>query len=218
MAGEAQQDARKNERGPVSVLIVEDHTIVREGLRALLETRREVCVVGEAVDGEQAVQRVRALRPDVVLMDLSLPGVDGIGATRAVREASPRSRVLVLSMHADEEHVRPALRAGASGYLVKGAGLSDLVRAIVAVASGDTFLSPQAATALTEDPSVEPLTRRERQVLALVVDGLTSGEIAARLGIGARTVEGHRATLMQKLGARNAAELVRLAVRRGLVP
>jgi DNA-binding NarL/FixJ family response regulator len=205
--------------GPIDVLLAEDHTIVREGLRALLAARQDVRVVGEAADGEEAVALATRLRPHVVVMDLTMPRLDGVAATRAIRDALPDTRVLVLSMHSGEEHVRPALRAGATGYLVKGSGLSDLVTAIRAVAEGKTFLSPEAAAVVaTERTGARgaELTPRERDVLDLVVAGRTSVQIGEALGIGVKTVEGHRSNLMQKIGAANAAELVREALKRGL--
>jgi DNA-binding NarL/FixJ family response regulator len=202
------------------ILLVEDHTIVREGLRALLAAHSDLEVVGECADGRSAVARAAELDPDVVLMDLSLPELDGVAATAAIVAARPQTRVLVLSMHGGAEHVRPAIRAGASGYLVKGAGLADLVAAVRAVARGEGFFSPQAAKALltrTGDERPE-LTPREHQVLKLVVEGLSSAEIADALQVSAKTVEGYRSRLMEKLGAHNTATLVRHAIRLGLVP
>ena len=201
------------------VLLVEDHTIVREGLRSLLASHDDVEVVGECADGRSAISEARRLSPDVVLMDLSLPEIDGVEATREIVGAQPATRVLVLSMHGGEEHVRPAIRAGARGYLVKGAGLADVVAGIRAVARGEGFFSPQAARAMLERPTDESaeLTPREREVLVLVVDGLSSAEIAKTLHLSVKTVEGHRSRLMDKLGANNAAAMVRAAIRLGIV-
>lgn len=213
--------ARCYHRGvPTRILLVEDHTIVREGLRALLAAHPDLEVVGECADGRSAVEQAVSLAPDVVLMDLSLPGLHGVEATRAIVAARPQTRVLVLSMYGGDEHVRPAVRAGASGYLVKGAGCADVVAAIRAVAQGEGFFSPQAAKAMLARPGGDEtdLTPRERQVLQLVVDGLSSAEIARELQVSVKTVEGYRSRLMDKLGANNVAALVRHAIRLGLVP
>lgn len=201
----------------VRVLLAEDHTIVREGLRALL-TRHGVEVAGEAADGEAAVREAARLRPDVVVMDLSLPGLHGVDATRAV-VAAGSAAVLVLSMHGGPEHVDPALRAGALGYLVKGSGLSELVTAIEAVARGERYVrggaGPGAPAARAADgPSLTP---REREVLGLVTRGMSSAEIAAALDVSVKTVETHRANLLAKLAVPNVAALVGKALRLGLV-
>ncbi|MBN2493970.1 MAG: response regulator transcription factor [Deltaproteobacteria bacterium] len=208
-------------RKQIRVLLVEDHTIVRQGLRALIEGSGEAEVVGEAADGRAGIDLAERLRPDVVIMDLSMPGLNGVDATeRIVRSGS--SRVLALSMHTGEEYVRPAVRAGVSGYLVKGSDLSDLLAAIKAVAAGEAFFSPAVARivldcarpAVGEQPA---LTGREREILQLVAEGRTSKEIAGLLHISAKTVEGHRGKIMQKLGIHELAGLVRYAVRIGLV-
>jgi two-component system response regulator NreC len=213
----------------IRILLVDDHTIVREGLRALLSGREDMTVVGEASTGTQAVELATALEPDVVVMDLTLPGISGLDATELIAGRRPETRVLVLSMHDGEEFVRPAIRAGASGYLVKGSGLGDLVAAIRAVAAGQAFFSPAAAKVLLTDakakgpaadggpPGLEVLTAREQQVLRLVALGRTSQDIADELGISVKTVEGHRANLMAKLGLRDLPALVRLAIRTGLI-
>ncbi|MFZ4578105.1 MAG: response regulator [Myxococcota bacterium] len=213
----------------IRILLVDDHTIVREGLRALLSGRDDMTVVGEASTGTQAVELATALEPDVVVMDLTLPGISGLDATELIAGRRPETRVLVLSMHDGEEFVRPAIRAGASGYLVKGSGLGDLVAAIRAVAAGQAFFSPAAAKVLLTDakekgrsadggtPGLEVLTAREQQVLKQVALGQTSQDIADDLGISVKTVEGHRANLMAKLGLRDLPALVRLAIRTGLV-
>lgn len=208
---------------PLRILIAEDHTIVREGLLALLTAQPDLEVVAEVANGQDAVERCRELTPDVALMDLSMPGLNGVDATARIRRECPGTRVLVLSMHGDEAHVRPAMRAGASGYLLKGSGLSDLVAALRAVAAGNTFVSPEAARILVEpppegdDPYASPLTAREREILALVADGRSSPQIATLLEISPKTVENHRASIMRKLGIHDLAGLVRYAVRVGLV-
>lgn len=202
----------------IRVLLADDHTIVREGLRALLATADDVEVVGEASDGREALRLVEATTPDVVVMDLAMPLLNGVDATARIRAAVPKTQVVVLSMHATEAHVRPALRAGARGYLLKGAGLSDLLTAVRSVAAGDAFFSPQvAAFLLDRGEAGTTLTSREREVLQLVGEGRSSAEIGRLLHISVKTVEGHRARLMTKLGARNVADLVRGAIRLGLV-
>lgn len=209
---------------PIRVLIAEDHTIVRQGLRALLASERGIQIVGEAADGHEALAAVVRLRPHVVLMDLAMPGLNGVDATRRIKQESPETAVLILSMHAAEEHVRPAVRAGAAGYLLKGSGLSDLVLAIRAVAAGEAFLSPAVAKILLRDAQAEeepssngPLTAREREVLQLVGEGSSSPEIARSLHLSVKTVEGHRSRIMAKLNLHDVAGLVRYAIRVGLV-
>jgi DNA-binding NarL/FixJ family response regulator len=197
------------------VLLAEDHTIVREGLRALLSHAPGVEVVGEAADGRAAVSEAARLRPDVVVLDLSMPVLDGVAAIPAITASSPGTAVLVLSMHAGAEHVEPALRAGAKGYIVKGSGLSALVSAIATVARGGSYVDPHASRA--QRPAESLVTPREREVLALVAAGLSSGEIAAALDVSVKTVETHRANLLQKLAVPNVAALVDKAHRLGLV-
>jgi two-component system, NarL family, response regulator NreC len=213
---------------PIRVVLAEDHMIVREGLRALLEGRDDVVVVAEADDGEAAVKAAAEHRPDVVVMDLNLPNLNGVDATKQIRKAQPDTHVLILSMYSTEEHVRPAIRAGAEGYLIKGSGLSDLVAAIKAVSTGNAFFSPQVAKIVLDDSrratqaggndrTGSELTPRERQILKLVAEGRSSPEIAKELNVSVKTVEGHRGRIMAKLDSRNVAGLVRHAIRLGLV-
>lgn len=203
------------------VLLAEDHTIVREGLRALLARCADLSVVGEADDGEACVRECERLSPDVVVMDLSMPKLDGVSATRAV--SAMGAKVLVLSMHGGDEYVRPAVRAGARGYLLKGNGLAQLVDAIRLVAKGETYFGegvkdPGVAIAPIPTDADPGLTPREKEVLQLVAYGKSSVEIADLLGVSPKTVETHRARLMVKLDAPNSAALVRYAIRLGLVP
>jgi RNA polymerase sigma factor (sigma-70 family) len=211
----------------IRVVLADDHRIVLAGLRAVLEAAGDIAVVAEALDGRAAIEAVLEHRPDVLLADLSMPGLNGVEAIRRVREAAPATRVLVLSMHAAPEYVRPALRAGASGYLVKGAGLDDLLRALRVVACGGRFLGPEAKR-VVDATEIEPalgekvddldlLTPREREVLQLIAEGHTNRETAALLGVSQKTVETHRTRLMQKLDLHDTAALTRYALRRGLV-
>ena len=213
----------------IRVLLAEDHTIVREGLKALLTATEDLEVVGEVENGRDAVDAVERLKPDVVVMDLNMPKLNGVDATREIREKPDAPRVLILSMYDGEEYVRPAIRAGASGYLLKGSGLTDLVKAIREVAGGNAFFSPAVAKILLadsrgetgdKDEEVDPadgLTRREREVLTLVGEGKSSPEIAKILNLSVKTIEGHRGRIMAKLGVHNVAGLVRQAIRIGLV-
>jgi DNA-binding NarL/FixJ family response regulator len=210
----------------IRVVLAEDHTIVREGLRALLSAREDIQVVGEAGDGRQAVELCRREAPDVAIMDLSMPQLNGVDACRQIRKLCPQTKVLVLSMHSGEEYVRAAIRAGASGFLVKGSGLSDLILATRAVAAGEAFLCPAAAKVALQDAcrtggsppeAGSELSDREREILQLVAEGRSSREISSLLHISQKTVEGHRGRIMAKLGIHDVAGLVRYAVHIGLV-
>jgi two-component system response regulator NreC len=223
---ELSREGRDNKT--IRVLLAEDHTIVREGLKALLNATADLEVVGEVEDGRAAVDAVTRMQPDVVVMDLNMPKLNGVDATREIREKVGAPKVVILSMYDGEEYVRPAIRAGASGYLLKGSGLSDLVKAIRAVAGGEAFFSPAIAMILLRDSrgegpppeSKDPadgLTKREREVLTLVGDGKSSPEIAKILGLSVKTIEGHRGRIMAKLECHNVAGLVRHAIRLGLV-
>lgn len=208
------------------VLLAEDHTIVREGLRALLDPRDDMEVVGEVADGISAVEQALALRPDVIVMDLGMPRLTGVDATAQIKARLPDTRILILSMYQSEDFVRQAVRAGANGYLLKGSGLSDLVRAILAVARGDAFFSPEVAGILLSANSPKPskpkspadaLTKREREVLTLVGEGQSTPEIATHLGLSVKTIEGHRSRIMAKLECKNVAGMTRWAIKLGLV-
>ena len=204
------------------IAIADDHAIVRAGLRALLACHEDMHLVGEACDGVEAVEIATRHEVDVLLMDLGMPRMDGVEAIRRVTALRPATRVVVLSMHAGPEHVRPALRAGARGFVVKGAGLGDLVTAIRAVHAGERFLDATAAAAVREsdaEPADElaSLTAREREVLRLVALGHTNKSIAGELELSPKTVDAHRTNLMRKLGIHDAPGLTRLAMRRGLV-
>jgi DNA-binding NarL/FixJ family response regulator len=210
----------------IRVLIADDHTLVRESLVGLLQAEGDVEVVAQAADGVETVDKAQAARPDVVVADLSMPRLNGIEVVRRLRETVPDSRVLVLTMHQEEEYVLQAVRAGASGYLVKDSAAAELLAAVRSLHAGRGHFGPQAARALAEQmqhpdrPVEDPygrLTAREREVFHLIAEGLTTKEIARQLGISAKTAENHRARVLDKVGVRNTAELVRYALRRGLL-
>lgn len=198
---------------PTRVFVVEDHTIVRQGLVALMETSADLEVVGEAGDGRSALDAIPKSNPDVVLCDLALPGLSGLEVIQRLRANGERPRVVVLSMYHDPVWVQRALDAGASGYLLKGSGVRDVLDAVRAVAAGETYLSPTAK----RSADATPLTDREREVLTLIAQGHTSKEIGSILGISPRTAEHHRARIMNKLNIGDVAGLTRYAVRTGLV-
>jgi two-component system, NarL family, response regulator NreC len=212
----------------ISIILADDHPVVRQGMQALLEAEPDFSVIGEAGDGLESVRLVEKLRPDVLVLDLMMPGLSGLEVLRIIRKRSPRTRVVVLSMHENNAFVAEALKNGASAYVLKGSDKENLIRAVHEAAAGRRFLSPpvteraidayiEQARAAQLDPH-ETLTARERQVLQLAADGKTGAEIAGRLHISHRTVENHRASVMRKLGVKNQSELVRYALRRGLIP
>lgn len=213
---------------PIKLMLVDDHEIVRAGLRIMLEAEPDLEIVAEAESGEQALAQLTECKPDVVIMDVSLPGMGGIEATRALRDNHPDIPVLALTIHEDERYFFQMLDAGASGYLPKRAAPTDLVNAIHTVYRGHVFLYPSLATALvgdylqraqTEDDaqrSYDELTPRQRQVLILVAEGLSNAEIADRLGISAKTVARHRENIMARLNLHSRTELVKYAIRKGL--
>ena len=208
------------------VVIVEDHALVRAGMRALLQKIEGIEVVSDVGDGWEAVKSVQADPPDLVLMDIAMPGLNGLDATFRIVKESPRTRVILLSMHANEEYLRQALRAGASGYLLKGAELAELELAIRTVSRGETYLTPAvvkyAIEAYREHPEGPsgPLTKlsmRQREILQLIAEGHTTKDIAHRLNLSVKTVETHRAQLMERLDIHDVPGLVRFAIRVGLV-
>ncbi len=205
----------------IKVLIVDDHAILREGLRALLSYFEDIEVVGEASDGQEAMQLVEALQPDIVLMDIIMPVMNGFEATRQIHEKYPNSRVLILTQHEEWQYVMPLLKAGAAGFILKKAVGADLVSAIRTIAKGDSFLYPPVAkTVLSQiqgapqesDKQPKELTAREREVLHHIVRGETNRQIAYALGLSIKTVEWHRSNIMEKLGAKSVADLVKLAL------
>lgn len=209
---------------PLRLLIADDHAVLRAGLRALLERERDILVVGEAADGSEVVRQARALRPDLVIMDLAMPAGGGIEATRRIRTELPDVRVLVLSQHDDESYLRSALAAGASGFALKRAADQELLAAIRAVAGGTVYLHPSLTRTMIDHmlerpgrgPSPEdPLSERERQVLKLVAQGYANHEVASRLALSVKTVETYRSRIAEKTGRRSRAELYRYARDRG---
>jgi two-component system response regulator NreC len=212
----------------VRVVLADDHHVVREGLRALLEAEPDLTVAGEAADGLTTVHLVERVKPDVLVVDVMMPALNGLEVTRQVVRRSPDTRVIVLSMYSDESYVMEALKNGAAGYVLKSSTRSDLVQAIREVMAGKRYLSaPLSARAIeayverakdTEVGAYDTLTSREREVLQLAAEGHTSAEIAARLSISPRTAETHRSAMMRKLGLRRQADLVRYALRRGILP
>jgi DNA-binding NarL/FixJ family response regulator len=206
----------------IRILIAEDHVIVRQGFRTMLE-RDGFQVVGEAGDGREAVRLARELRPDVAILDVGLPLLNGIDAAREIRKVSSRTRVILVTMYGEQDHLSSALRAGVRGYLLKTRAVEDLENAIREVYRGGVFLGDVAEDALEAYQSIvdsepRPLTAREREVLQLVAEGKTTKEIASILGISFKTAESHRTRIMEKLDIHETASLVRYAVRRGLVP
>lgn len=203
----------------IRVLLVDDHALMCEGLRALLSYYGDVDVVGDASDGAQAIAQVGELRPDVVLMDVAMPGMNGIDATRVLCKKYPQTRVLVVTQHDDRQYVVPLLQAGACGYILKRALGSDLIGAIRTVARGETYLHPGVSAALVAEVRcpTESLTPREQEILEHIVRGETNAQTAENLSLSVKTVEWHRGNLMSKLNAHNAAELVRIALQCGLV-
>jgi two-component system response regulator NreC len=212
----------------IRVLIADDHDIVRAGIRMLLDAQQDMTVVGEASNGKEAIEMATTMSPDVVLMDISMPDVNGIKATREIKQTIPQMEIVGLTMHAEDRYFFQLLQAGASGYLVKGAAPHELLEAVRAASRGEAYIHPTLQRKLIGDyvsrseggdqnSVLSDLTERELEVLRLIVDGKTSREIGASLVISSNTVERHRQNIMAKLGLHNRAELVRYAIRKGLV-
>src|SRR5919204_2274874 len=209
---------------PIRILIADDHAVVAEGLKHLIGAEKDIEVLSIVPDGREAVRMAKDTQPDVVLMDLSMPELNGADATRAILERDPKCRVIVLSMYAEREYVRRALKAGAAGYVVKRSAAKEVVDAIRAVHAGQRYLSPRVADVVIDDYAGDerddPLARlsaREREVLQLLAEGHTGAQIAERLSLSQKTVETYRARLVEKLGIRDVAGLVRFAIQRGIV-
>jgi two-component system, NarL family, response regulator NreC len=210
----------------IRVIIADDHTIVRSGLRLLLEAEPDIDVIGEALDGSEALELIEKHQPDVVLMDIAMPGMDGMKATRQIKSRWPQIQVLVLTMHRSDEYFFEMLKAGASGYILKGAETSDLIHAVRVVGRGEVFLYPTIAQRLVKDylqfvqwgeGTGSSLSPREKEILRLLGEGYSTKEIAETLVLSQSTVHSHRSNLMNKLGLSNRRELIQYARRRGLV-
>jgi two-component system response regulator NreC len=210
------------------LLLADDHTLVRQGLRKILEERPEWDVVAEAGEGRTAVSRTVELEPDVAILDIGMPQLNGIEATRQIVRRTSKVRVLILSMHADEAYVTEAIRAGAAGYILKDSAGSDLINAVVALSTGKSFFSPPVAKVMLDDyvrrlgergigDRYDALSEREREIFQLIAEGHTNKGVADLLSISVATVETHRAHILQKLDVHNTAELVLFAVRRGVI-
>ncbi|HYZ86041.1 MAG TPA: response regulator transcription factor [Bryobacteraceae bacterium] len=207
----------------IRILLADDHAVVRSGFRMLLSAEPDFEVVGESADGLDAVQKATALEPDVVVMDVTMPNLNGIEATRRLAAEAPRARVLALSMHKDAVYVREILRAGARGYLLKDSKEGDLINAVRALSRGEGFISPAVSDAVLSDyrkhvtDPIDLLSTREREVLQRIAEGQTNKEIASALNLSVYTVEAHRGRIMEKLNLHSAGELVRFAIRSGLI-
>jgi two-component system, NarL family, response regulator NreC len=207
----------------IKILLADDHALVRHGFRMILAAQPDMEIAGEAGNGREAVELAQKLKPDVVVMDVTMPELNGIEATRRLIELSPRTRVLALSMHKDAVYVREILRAGARGYLLKDSADADLLAAVRAVAKGEGYLSPGVSDAVLSDyrrhvtDPLDLLTTREREVLQMIAEGKTNKEIATSLKLSVYTIEAHRGRLMEKLNLHSTGELVRFAVRSGLI-
>jgi len=213
----------------ITVFLADDHGVVRNGLRLLLEANHDIKVVGEASQGQEAVQRVAEVRPDVTILDIGMPGLNGIEVTRRIRELWPTAKILILSIHSTAEHIFQALQAGALGYLLKESAGSEVVKAVRAVYAGRRYLSEKISETIIEDyvrqrqreetkSPLERLSSRERQILQLVVEGKSSAEIAEILYLSPKTVETYRSRLMQKLGTSGLPSLIKFAIQHGLTP
>jgi len=214
--------------GRIRVLVADDHTVVRAGIRLLLESETDIEVVGEAKDGQEAVQKAQQLAPDIVLMDLAMPGMGGLEAMQRITQASAGVRILVLTMHENDEYFFQALNAGASGYLLKETSPDELVAALRAVSQGGVFIYPSLAGRLLDDylrrmraggeeKVLSQLTPREQEVLRLIAQGKTGRQIAEILHVSPKTVDRHRANITEKLNLHSRAELIRYAIRQGLI-
>ena len=207
----------------IRILLADDHAVVRQGFKMILDAQPDMEIVGEAGNGRQAIELAEKMKPDVVVMDVAMPELNGIEATRRLGASVPHARVIALSMHKDSVYVREVLRAGARGYLLKDSGASDLVTAVRAVARGEGYLSPGVSNAVLDDyrrhvtNPIDLLTSREREVLQMLAEGKTNKEIATILNLSVYTVDAHRGRIMEKLNLHSINELVRFAVRNGLI-
>ncbi len=216
-----------NGNGKVRVLVVDDHEVVRQGIKMVLETDPELEVVGEAASGEEAIERVREFQPNVVVMDIGMPGLSGFEATRRIRQSDPNVQVLALTVHDSEAYVFQMLQAGATGYVVKRAPAAEVIQAVKRAYQGEAVLHPSVAKLLIrdyltrvergEEASYDTLSDREHEILKLIAEGKTNKEIAELLFLSVKTVQAHRANLMRKLGMHDRTELVKYAIRKGII-
>lgn len=218
----------RNSATKIRVLLADDHAIVREGIKRILAEEPDIEVVGEAGDGLEAVEMAKKLKPDVAILDITMPALNGIEATRQIRSSLPNTHTLTLTMHEDDTYVFQLLKAGAAGYVVKRAAATDLVQAVRAAQRGEAFLYPSVAKAVVADylkrleegegkEMYDGLTEREKEILTLIADGATNQEIARKLFISIKTVQTHRAHIMEKLNLHDRTKLVRYAIRKGLI-
>ena len=211
----------------IKVVVADDHTILRQGIKALLDNQEEIEVVGEAKDGREAIKAIEELSPDVILMDIAMPGLNGLEATRRIKKKFPKTKVVVLTMHTNEEYIFQILNAGADGYLVKETAFQDLISAISSVHRGEAFMSPSISKKVMTDyiqraqgeerVGFDTLTTREREILQLVAEGNSNKKIAEVLFISPKTVETHRAHIMDKLNIHDRAGLIKYAIRKGMI-
>jgi two-component system nitrate/nitrite response regulator NarL len=208
-------------------LLADDHPVVRKGISSCLSRHAHLEIAGEAADGLEAVAKARELSPDIILMDISMPNLDGVGVAELLHKEAPKTKMIILSMHLNKDYMARLVKAGVQGYVLKDASPEELVRAIETVNAGETFFSPEVARLAlnqyvanggrAESTAVSQLTEREREVLALIAEGLSNKEVASKLGIGVRTIETHRERIMRKLNVHNAAGLTRFAIAHNLV-
>jgi DNA-binding NarL/FixJ family response regulator len=218
--------AKPGAKKPIRVLLVDDHPVVRKGLSSYLSNFGQVSIIGEASDGQEALRKARELAPDLVLMDIDMPRMNGLTAADTMRKENPKIKVLVLSMHSDTDNVLRILQSGARGFVLKQAPTEELIRAIESINAGETFFSPDVARVAInqfvrgggEGPQTGQVSNREREVLIAIAEGLSNKEIACRLGVGVRTIETHRERIMRKLDIHSVAGLTKFAIAKGLVP
>jgi DNA-binding NarL/FixJ family response regulator len=230
LSGEADLDSRPKSaksgpRKPIRLLVVDDHPVVRQGLTSCLGQYSQVSIVGEASDGQEALRKAKELAPDIVLMDIDMPRMNGLTAADTLRKENPRTKVLILSMYSDSDHVMRILQSGARGFVLKQAPTDELIKAIESIEAGETFFSPDVARVAInqfvrgggEGPQPGQVSNREREVLIAIAEGLSNKEIACRLGVGVRTVETHRERIMRKLNIHSVAGLTKFAIAKGLI-